>query len=827
MLNWLKKQFLSNNKEIPVKEVPVRQAVGQDKAVAAEPLVAHALDAEASGDLSFKAGNLPDAMSYFQQAILSEPDRPLLYNKLGDVFYEQQDLARAEVQYRLALARDPGYLDAIMNLGLTLDGLGRYEEAQACYQQLIQVQPGNHLAYFNLGVTLASLGHIADAQTAYLKVLEIKPGFSYAHYNLATLFQQQGMWAEAEAHYLSTLSNNSGHFTACCNLGVLYQQQGQYNQARERFLQALSINPQHVESLHNLGLICLKLNQAELAQTYLQQALNLNPRFAEAMVSLGDACKMQNLLKEAENHYRQAIAMQPDLPGAYCNLGVVLHESKHYGEAIAVYQQGIANGIHSVLLYNNLGNTFSMINRFSEAEACYAKALQLGDDTTETHSNLAGLFAVQGKLEDAEKSYRSAVSLDLNYSQAYSNLLFMLNYDPDRSAEEIFAAYQEYERRYTLRYQSAFRPFSNEKNRQRRLKVAYISPDFCRHPVQYFLEPLMSHHNKALLEVYAYAQLSAEDIVTERYKTYADHWIDITNLNDDVLNERIREDGIDILIDLAGHTANNRLSVLARRPAPVQVSWLGFAYTTGLTAIDYYLTDHLSAPPDSDHLFAEQVWRLNTPFLAYRPATSMGDVNVLPALNSTNIRIGTLTRSIRVNHKTIRTWAAILKQIKNAVLVIDSANYQDAELRQTLINKFAAHGIEPSQLDIGFHSPPWDTLRSLDIGLDCFPHNSGTTLFETLYMGVPFVTLAGRPSVGRLGSSILAGVGHPEWIANTEEEYVAKVVALAGDIPRLAEIRSGLRQQMQGSALMDEAGFTREVENAYRAMWEKWCDVDQ
>lgn len=823
MLSWFKKQFSSkdqttrdnkkNERDIQIVDLEVK-----DKRQA---------DQEQLGDNSFKNGDLVAAAQHFQLAISTEPGKATLFNKLGDVFYEQQNYSQAEGQYRLALASDPGHLDATMNLGLTLDALGRYEEALACYQHVIQAQSDNYLAYFNLGVTLASLGHISDAQAAYLKVLEIKPGFSHAHYNLAILYQQQGRADEAESHYLRTLSSNPGHFTACCNLGNLYLRDGQLDLARQRFLQSLSMHPQHVESLHSLGLIALKLHQAEVAQTYLKQVLSLNPRFAEAMVGLGDAYKMQNLLTAAEASYRQAIAMQPGLAGAYCNLGITLHESKRYSEAIAVYQQGIANDIHSVLLYNNLGNTFSMINRFSEAEASYAKALQFGDSKTETYSNLAGLFAVQGKLEDAEKSYRSAVDLDAGYSEAYSNLLFMLNYDPDRSAEVIFSAYQEYERRYALRYKENVKFFDNDKNRQRRLKIGYVSPDYCRHPVQYFFEPLISHHNKALVEVYAYAQLTVADNVTERYKTYADHWIETTGLSDDKFAERIRSDGIDILIDLAGHTANNRLPVLARKPAPVQVSWLGYGYTTGLTAINYYFSDHISAPPGSEHLFAEQVWRLNTPVNVYRPAEGMGEVSPLPALTSRKLRIGTLTRSIRINYKTIRAWAAILERIDNAVLVVDSANYQDAELRQTLINKFAAHGIDPSQLDIGFHSPPWDTLRSLDIGLDCFPHNSGTTLFETLYMGVPFVTLAGRPSVGRLGSSILVGAGHPEWIANSEEEYVDKVVALAQDIPRLAEIRAGLRQEMQNSALMDEVGFTHEVERAYRSMWEKWCDAEQ
>ncbi|MES2040339.1 MAG: tetratricopeptide repeat protein [Pseudomonadota bacterium] len=819
MLNWLKKQFLSENNTAPAKDTSQQSADTVESPHQASPGFSDL------AERSYLEGKLSDAVGYYQQALQAKPDDADLNNKLGDVFYDQQDYAKAETQYRLALKAKTDFPEAELNLGLTLDALGQFAAALPCYQRVIQQQPANHLAYFNLAVTLTSLGQVEEARISYEKVLELKPGFSHAHFNLAALLQRHDLLDEAEEHYLRTIEANPQHFAAHCNLGVIYEAKRQFTQAKEQYLQALRIHPQHAETHHNLGLVACHLLQTDLAITHFLQALNLRPGFAEAMISLGDAYKTQNRLSEAEASYRQAIAMQPQLPGAYCNLGIILHERKQYLEAIAIYQQGIANDAHSVLLYNNLGNTYSMVNRLADAEACYDKALQIGSDVTETYTNLAGLFAGQGKLEEAENSYRQAVKLDPGYAQAYSNLLFMLNYDPDRSAEEIFAAYQDYEKRYANRYRSEYLPFDNDKNRQRRLKIGYVSPDFSRHPVQYFLEPLMCHHDKTLFEVYAYAQLSVGDGVTERYKSYADHWIETGGLTDAALAERIRKDGIDILVDLAGHTANNRLSVFARRPAPVQVSWLGYGYTTGLTAIDYFLTDDVSAPTGSDALFAEQPWRIQTPSYAYRSAPGMGEVSLLPALTNGHVRIGTLTRSIRINHRTIRVWSEILKRLKNAVLVVDSANYQDVNLRQSLLDKFASQGIDESRLDIGFHSPPWDTLRALDIGLDCFPHNSGTTLFETLYMGVPFVTLAGRPSLGRLGSCILEGLGRPEWIAHTEDEYVEKVVALAENVEQLASIRAGLRQEMQNSALMDEPGFTRKFEDAYRAMWIKWCDA--
>jgi protein O-GlcNAc transferase len=363
----------------------------------------------------------------------------------------------------------------------------------------------------------------------------------------------------------------------------------------------------------------------------------------------------------------------------------------------------------------------------------------------------------------------------------------------------------------------------NDRDSARRLRLGYVSPDFRHHPVRHFLEPLLAHHDKAAFEIYAYAEVLQEDSVTQRYRRYADHWVPTRTLTDEELADRIHADQIDILIDLAGQTAHNRLGAFARKPAPVSMSWLGFGYTTGLKSIDYLLTDDTSAPLGSEHLFSEQPWRLETPCYVYRCAEGMGEVNALPASLNGQITFGTLTRSVRINDRSIRVWIEILRRVPGARLVIDSKNYLDAGMRTALVAKFVAADICANRLDVGFHSPPWGVLRSLDIGLDCFPHNSGTTLFETLYMGVPFVTLAGRPSVGRLGSSVLEGVGHPEWIARSEEEYIEKAVALATDLPYLSNLRRTLRAEMQVSRLMDESGFAKRVEAAYREMYSRWA----
>jgi predicted O-linked N-acetylglucosamine transferase (SPINDLY family) len=407
---------------------------------------------------------------------------------------------------------------------------------------------------------------------------------------------------------------------------------------------------------------------------------------------------------------------------------------------------------------------------------------------------------------------------------AFSALLFTLNYHPDKSEEEIYEVYEEYERRYGEPWKGEWREHENSRDMGRRLKVGYVSPDFNTHAVGKFLEPLLSHHDKEQVEVYGYAELRREDEATERYRGYVDHWVPTRGISDEALAKRIREDGIDVLVDVAGHTSGNRLGVFARKPAPVSVTWLGYAYTTGLKAIDYFLTDAVSVPEGTEGLYSERPWRLDGPGYVYRPAVGMGEVSSLPALDRGYVTFGTLTRAVRINHRVIRVWAEILKRVPGSRLVVDSANYQDEKLCTDLAERFAAEGIERERLDLGYRSPPWDVLRGMDIGLDCFPHNSGTTLLETLYMGIPYITLAGRTSIRRLGSSILAGAGHPEWIAGTEDEYIEKAVSMAGDLEKLSETRKKLRVEMDAGPLRDEEGFTRRVEAAYREMFKHWIE---
>ncbi|KQP12721.1 hypothetical protein ASF43_21095 [Pseudorhodoferax sp. Leaf267] len=456
------------------------------------------------------------------------------------------------------------------------------------------------------------------------------------------------------------------------------------------------------------------------------------------------------------------------------------------------------------------------------AAADFRRALEIDPGFALARTNAGSCHLLSGRLGEAIADYRLALELDPTSSSANSNLLFALNYDPDLSSEQIFQAYQEFDRSVGLPVAVLQSPYENLSMRGRRLRIGYVSPDFRQHTVMRFLEPVLAHHDKLKVDVYAYSEVMREDVVTERAKTHVTAWRNTAGQSDEAVVAMIRDDRIDVLIDVAGHTAGNRLRVFAHRPAPVSVSWMGYGYTTGLSAISYFLTDAICAPVGSDRLFAERPWRMARTCYVYRPGDGMGEAGELPAKRCGVITFGTLTRPIRINARVVRTWARILRQVQGARLVIDSKSYGDADTRQHLVAQFAAEGIDESRLRVGYHSPPWDLMREIDITLDCFPHNSGTTLFESLYMGVPFVTLSGRPSVGKLGAAILHGCGHPEWVAASEDEYVDIAVRLAHDWEALATVRASLRQELEQSELMDEAGFTRDIEKVYVEMFCEW-----
>jgi predicted O-linked N-acetylglucosamine transferase (SPINDLY family) len=475
------------------------------------------------------------------------------------------------------------------------------------------------------------------------------------------------------------------------------------------------------------------------------------------------------------------------------------------------------------ILYN-LAFSYKNNGEFIKAEFYFNKILEIDNKHIDTYLNLGEILCKTKSYELGLKRFEKAVEIDKKYSNSNSLLLFYLNYAPNHSPEEIFSYYKNYGYNFTYPFKKNCQSLPLIKEQKSKLKIGYVSPDFKKHSMRGFLEPVLSNHNHDQFEIYAFAELSEEDHITQQYKSYVDHWIPTQALSDQEMVQKIRELQIDILVDLAGHTEGNRLEIFARKPAPISISyWIGYGYTTGLNAIDYFLANETIVPKGSDNFFSEKIWRMNKNFTnPWQPNLISGDVGPLPALDKGHITFGTLTRAIRINDRVIKAWSQILKRVKHSKLVINSADFSHYKTKRMIISKFEEYGIKQNRLEVGYQSPPWDTMRQIDIALDCFPHNSGTTLIEHLYMGNPFVTYSNRPSVGKIGASILTALGREEWIAYSEQEYIDKAVALATDTKKLASIRSSLREEMKRSPIMDHKGFVRELERTYQSMWENY-----
>ncbi|MBY0573421.1 MAG: hypothetical protein K2P84_07045, partial [Undibacterium sp.] len=513
----------------------------------------------------------------------------------------------------------------------------------------------------------------------------------------------------------------------------------------------------------------------------------------------------------------------------YNNLGLTYRSLDRCASAIEAYRHALQIQPNLFQVYPNLIDAHRQGGQIQEAIECGYAAIQVADHIPEVWAALGDALRDGGQLDDAIESYIKAISFrsDTESSfnrKTYTNILFCLNYHPDLSAEVIYSAYREFDQRFCWPLKDQWRDFSNAKIPKKRLKIGYVCQSYYNQVCKYFLIPLLEKHDRNEVEVYAYAQIPYEDETTQHYKSIVDHWVPIRGLTDAQAVQKIRDDGIDILVDVSGHTNSNRLLVFAQKPAPVSLHFLEYGYTTGLSAIDYFMTDEAHVTADCGNLFSEKIWCLDGPAFVYRPDTRSAMLNESPAAKSGVVTFGSLSRTTRINHRVVRIWAAILDAMPNSRLMIHSGDFKDPARQEEMASRFMQYGIDRSRLDIGFISPSWEVLKQIDIGLDCFPHNSGTTLLETLYMGIPFITLQDRPSVGRIGSIVLVGAGHPEWIATTEEEYAQKAVVLAHDIDALVYLRKNLRAEMQAAQIMDENAYARSVEKAYRQMWQIYCE---
>jgi predicted O-linked N-acetylglucosamine transferase (SPINDLY family) len=561
---------------------------------------------------------------------------------------------------------------------------------------------------------------------------------------------------------------------------------------------------------------------AEAAEHF-RRAIALAPQVPESHNNLAAALQRLGDPSGAIPSYQEAIRLAPGVPELHHNLAMALQEVRRFDEAIAACRRAIALRPAYADAYYNLAKALRAQGEVDAAIAANEQSVALRSDNPHALSNLANLLADVGRVDEAIALQRRAASLPDGFWAA-SNVLQLMHYHPGYDAARILQEHRQWNMAL-MRAVTPARSHENDRAPDRRLRVGYVSPDFRNHVVGANVMPLFRHHDRGAFEIFCYANLkSPADAFTEEFRALSHGWRDISRVDDRQAVELIRQDRIDILVDLTVHTAHNRMPVFARKPAPIQVSFAGYPATSGLETIDYRLTDPYLDPPENEAFSTERLVRLPDSFWCYQPDSDEPQVNALPAVGRGFVTFGCLSSFFKINDQVVHLWARVLAAVKDSRLLVLAPR---GSARQRLLASCVREGIEAARVEFADRQPRPGYLRTyhrIDITLDTFPYNAHTTGLDSLWMGVPVVTLAGRTSVSRAGWSQLNNLRLTELAAHDPDEFVRIAIALAADLPRLAQIRRSLRQRMRQSPLMDAPRFARSIETAYRQMWHTWCD---
>lgn len=677
-------------------------------------------------------------------------------------------------------------------LGAALQMQGK--EALPFLQRAAELLPDDAATQCNLGGELRSLGQLDAAVSRFRRALEIRPDFAEAHNNLGAALQDLGHAKEAVASYVRALQINPGFALAHNNLGSSLQHLGQPADAVASFHRALEIDPDYADAHCNLA-----------------RALGDLGQWADAAAS-----------------YRRALEIKPDFVVAHNRLGVALRNLGQPDAAAASHRRALEIDPDHVSSHNNLGVALRDLGQFDAAMASCRRALELDPDFVPALNNLGVALEDHWQLDEAVACLRQASQLDPDSAALRSSLLSLQLYLVEASAESLLAETRQFGDLVARRV-VVYTDWANAPDPERCLRIGFVSPDFRTHPVGYFIESILGALRSSAagrLEIFAYTSNSHIDEVTDRIRSLCHAWHSAVGVADENLARQIRADGIDILIDLSGHTSGNRLSMFACKPAPVQVSWLGYMATTGLTAMDYLIADPWALPEAEEAHFTEKIWRLPETRLCFTAPNSDVQVSALPAIVNGYATFGCFQYQNKINDAVIALWARVLQAMPGSRLFLKTKQFGIADVRQRIADRFAANGIDAGRLIFEGSSPRGEYLASyhrVDIVLDPFPFPGGTTTAESLWMGVPVLTLAGERFHERQGVGLLMNAGLPDWIAADENDYVARAVSHAGDLPRLAALRKDLRNKVLDSPLFDAPRFAGHFEAALRGMWQAWC----
>jgi protein O-GlcNAc transferase len=706
----------------------------------------------------------------------------------GNTFLDQGNLGAAAQSYRRWAALDPESISARINFAYALIEQGLAAEARQALHEALVIDPHDADAlYMMAGVSQAD-GHVGEAINLYERAIHARPNLDVAYRDACRSCLESGDPARA----ISLLRYG------------------------------LQLRPRSADLHLLLGNILLRERSIEPAVESYTQALSLEPDRAEAHANIAHALRAAGRLDAALVHMQRLVELQPFNTEAQVDCGVVLQSLGRVDEAVDRYRRVVAAEPRNVRALTSLGTALSALGHHRDALDHYRRAVTIDSTCAAGHAGVAVELHGQGCTAEALESFRRAVQAGPDHIEAHSSMLFLLSFVED--AQSYLDEARRYGAKVTARAHALGPPLAALSALELPLRIGMVSGDLRDHPVASFLEGVLRNLDPRRVSVFVYVTHALEDDVTVRLRSCCTAWVSIVGMDDDAAARRIHADGLHALIDLAGHTAHNRLSLLASRLAPVQVSWLGYFASTGVPGVDFVLTDVASVPEASQAHFSERVWYLPQTRLCFTPPTESEGLTpaALPAAQNGHVTFGCFQSLSKVNDDVLAAWSRVLAAVPSSRLRVQAGQLGRPEGREALSARMSRAGIAVERVSLMPGAPKSQYLAAyseVDVLLDTFPYPGGTTTCEALWMGVPTLTLEGSTMLSRQGASMLRSVGLDNWVATDIDDYVERAARLTADLKGLARLRAGLREQVRPSALFDAGRFARAFESAFESMW--------
>ena len=735
--------------------------------------------------------------------------------------------AAAEAFCNQALAQEPENPQAMHLMGLICSERGQQEKALNWIERAIEADPLVAEYRINQGVVLQRLGRIEEAVAAYRLALEISPDLTDAQVNLGNALSRLERWKQAIESYRAAADARPEDAEIHNSLGAALYRDGQIEPALAALATALHLRPGFPEAYNNVGNALIAKGEMGLAIAAYRKAVEgfaTDPRVTDAQMNLANALERNGQHEQALAVHLQVAQVRPDHAQTRMSIGDGYYELGSWEEAAEAYRRAAQLLPQDPRPIACLGRALLAVPDLDGAIAAYRRVLELDPKSIEAANNLGVAFKEQGLMDEALDWCETAMEIEPDNAAVHSNLVYLLSFHAGYDPAELARQQRRWNEKHARPLKQLIKPHGNDRSPDRPLKIGYVSPDFRQHVVGQNLLPLLAEHDRQQFKIHCYSSVVRPDPFTDILRRHADVWRNVAVHTDEELAEIIRADGIDVLVDLSLHMSHNRLLAFARKPAPVQVSYLGYCASTSLETMDFRLSDPYLDPPDSDlSLYSEQTVQLPETYWCYASAGPTPEPAPPPCQINGWITFGCLNNFAKVSPGAMDLWAEILAAVERSRIIIHCypGSHQEAVRR-----RFASGGVSPDRLEfIGMQ--PWSqyvqTYARIDVALDPFPYGGGITTCDALWMGVPVVSLIGQTAVGRAGKSILSNIGLPELAAWRPRQYVQTAVTLAQSPGRLVQLRGELRRRMLSSPLMNARRFARNVENAYRQMWRQWC----